>query len=158
VRGTIHLRAAIIAARATNSDLAADHLTAARSLAVNGQVEANFYGTKLSLPNVSIHEVSMPLELTDGTTAVARAADVTLPANTAPSRIGHYWTDLARAWLLHGDRRRAWTRCSKPGGSLPNSPVTTPKSVRPCTPGPPRMPDPPAASRTSPPGATSDSD
>ncbi|MGH3844022.1 MAG: hypothetical protein ACRDS0_21635 [Pseudonocardiaceae bacterium] len=49
VRGALHLRAAIIAARATNSDLAADHLTAARSLAVSGQDEANFYGTKFGL-------------------------------------------------------------------------------------------------------------
>ncbi len=107
VRGALHLRAAIIAARATNSDLAADHLTAARSLAASGQDEANFYGTKFGPPNVSIHEVSVPLELTDGTTAIARAADVALPATTAPSRVGHYWIDLSRAWLLHGDRRRA---------------------------------------------------
>lgn len=107
VRGALHLRAAIIAARATNSDLAADHLTAAQSLAVSGQDEANFYGTKFGLPNVNIHEVAVPVELADGTTAVARAADVTLPATTAPSRVGHYWIDLSRAWLLHGDRRRA---------------------------------------------------
>jgi transcriptional regulator with XRE-family HTH domain len=107
VRGALHLRAAIIAARATNSDLAAAHLSAARSLAISGQDEANFYGTKFGLPNVSIHDVAVPVELTDGTTAVARAADVTLPANTAPSRIGHFWIDLARAWLLHGDRRQA---------------------------------------------------
>ncbi len=72
VRGALHLRAAIIAARATNSDLADDHLAAARSLAVSGQEEANFYGTKFGLPNVSIHEVSVPVELTDGTTASLR--------------------------------------------------------------------------------------
>ncbi|MGH3936190.1 MAG: helix-turn-helix domain-containing protein [Pseudonocardiaceae bacterium] len=107
VRGALHLRAAIIAARATNPDLAADHLTAARSLAINGQDEANFYGTKFGPPNVSIHDVSVPVELADGTTAVTRAADVTLPPTTAPSRVGHYWIDLSRAWLLHGDRRRA---------------------------------------------------
>jgi transcriptional regulator with XRE-family HTH domain len=107
VRGALHLRAAIIAARATNSDLAANHLAAARSLAADGQDEANFYGTKFGLPNVSIHDVAVPLELTDGTTAVTRAATVTLPPTTAPSRVGHYWIDLSRAWLLHGDRRQA---------------------------------------------------
>lgn len=107
VRGALHLRAAIIAARATNSDLAAVHLTAARSMAIGGQDEANFYGTKFGVANVSIHEVAVPVELTDGTTAVTRAASVRLPAHTAPSRIGHYWIDLARGWLLHGDRRRA---------------------------------------------------
>jgi hypothetical protein len=57
--------------------------------------------------NVTIHEVSVPMELDDGTTAVTRAAKVTLPASTAPCRVGHYWIDLARAWLLHGDRARA---------------------------------------------------
>ncbi|MGH3924331.1 MAG: hypothetical protein ACRDTT_15955 [Pseudonocardiaceae bacterium] len=29
------------------------------------------------------------------------------PPSTAPTRVGHYWIDLSRAWLLHGDRRRA---------------------------------------------------
>ncbi|MGH3824067.1 MAG: hypothetical protein ACRDRA_14745, partial [Pseudonocardiaceae bacterium] len=107
IRGALHLRAAIIAARETNSDLATEHLTAARALAVSGQDEANFYGTKFGLPNVDIHHVAVPVELEDGTTAIARAADVALPASTAPARVGRYWIDLARAWLLHGDRRQA---------------------------------------------------
>ncbi|MGH3773524.1 MAG: helix-turn-helix domain-containing protein [Pseudonocardiaceae bacterium] len=107
VRGALHLRAAIIAARATNSDLATEHLIAARSLAVAGQDEANFYGTNFGVVNVSIHEVAVPVELADGTTAVTRAAKLTLPAHTTPSRAGLYWVDLSRAWLLHGDRRRA---------------------------------------------------
>ncbi|MGH3864899.1 MAG: helix-turn-helix domain-containing protein [Pseudonocardiaceae bacterium] len=107
VRGALHLRAAIIAARATNSGLAAEHLVAARSLAVDGQDEADFYATRFGLPNVTIHEVAVPMELDDGTTAVTRAAKVTLPASTPPCRVGHYWIDLARAWLLHGDRARA---------------------------------------------------
>lgn len=107
LRGALHLRAAIIAARASNSALATEHLTAARSIAVDGQDEANFYGTKFGVPNVAIHEVAVPVELTDGTTAVTRAASVRLPTHAAPSRIGHYWIDLSRGWLLHGDRRRA---------------------------------------------------
>ncbi|MGH3824382.1 MAG: hypothetical protein ACRDRA_16360 [Pseudonocardiaceae bacterium] len=32
---------------------------------------------------------------------------MTLPASTAPARVGHHWIDLSRAWLLHGDRRQA---------------------------------------------------
>ncbi len=107
VRGALHLRAAIIAARETNSDLAEAHLVAARSRAVSGPDEANVYGTKFGLPNVDIHDVAVPVELADGTTAVTRAADVTLPASAAPARVGHHWIDLSRAWLLHGDRQRA---------------------------------------------------
>jgi hypothetical protein len=56
---------------------------------------------------VNIHDIAVPVELADGTTAVSRAADVTLPPTIAPSRVGHYWIDLSRAWLLHGDRRQA---------------------------------------------------
>lgn len=107
VLGALHLRAAIIAARGTNSDLAAQHLSTARSIALDGQDEANYYGTKFGVPNVTIHEIAVPVELTDGTTAVTRAASVRIPTHTAPSRIGHYWIDLARGWLLHGDRRRS---------------------------------------------------
>ncbi len=107
IRGALHLRAAIIAARAADPDLAADHLTTARSLTVDGQDETNYYGTKFGLPNVDIHHVAVSVELDDSTTAMTRAAQVTLPASTAPARVGRYWIDLARAWLLHGDRHRA---------------------------------------------------
>ena len=107
IRGALHLRAAQIAARATNSDLAAEHLVIARSLAVDGQDEANFYDTKFGLSNVAIHEVAIPVELADGTTAVSRAAKVRLSRHTASTRVGRHWIDLSQAWLLHGDRRRA---------------------------------------------------
>lgn len=106
VRGALHLRAAITAARLTDRDLADEHLAEAQRLASPGQDEANFYGTKFGLPNVDIHRVAVPVELADGTTAVSRAAKVRLPAATAPSRAGHYWIDLSRGWLLHGDRKR----------------------------------------------------
>lgn len=107
VRGALHLRAAILAARATNTDLAETHLGEAQRWTAPGQEEANDYGTKFGVPNVEIHRVAVPVELADGTTAVSRAAAVRLPENTAPSRRGHYWIDLARGWMLHGDRRQA---------------------------------------------------
>lgn len=106
VRGALHLRAAILAARMTNRGLADDHLLEAQRLAAPGQEEANFYGTKFGLPNLNIHRVAVPVELADGTTAVSRASQVRLPDETAPSRAGHYWIDLSRGWLLHGDRKR----------------------------------------------------
>jgi transcriptional regulator with XRE-family HTH domain len=106
VRGALHLRGAILAARTTNRPLADTHLAEAAALAAPGQDEANHYGTKFGLPNVDIHRVAVPVELADGTTAVSRSDSVRLPDNTAPSRSGHYWIDLARGWLLHGDRRR----------------------------------------------------
>jgi len=107
VRGAVHLRAAMLAAGAVDAGLAEDHLAAARALTTAEQDAANHYGTKFGPTNVDIHSVAVPVELADGTTAVTRAAEVRLPADTAPSRSGHHWIDLARGWLLHGDRRRA---------------------------------------------------
>src|SRR6266536_1071356 len=107
VRGALHLRASIIGARMTDTDLAHGHLSEAVRLAAPEQELANYYGTKFSAANIDIHRVAVPVELADGTTAVSRAAAIRLPDNTAPSRSGHYWIDLSRAWLLHGDRKRA---------------------------------------------------
>lgn len=107
VRGALHLRASILAARTGDTDLANEHLTAAAPLVIPSHEQANYYGTKFGAANVDIHRVAVPVELSDGTTAVTRAATIRLPAGTAPSRSGHYWIDLSRAWLLHGDRRRS---------------------------------------------------
>jgi transcriptional regulator with XRE-family HTH domain len=107
VRGALHLRAAILAARVTDTGFAEAHLIEAQALTAPGQDQANHYGTKFSAPNVAIHRVAVPVELLDGTTAVHRAASVRLPAGTAPSRVGAYCIDLARGWLLHGDRGKA---------------------------------------------------
>jgi transcriptional regulator with XRE-family HTH domain len=107
VRGAVHLRSAIVAARTTDADRADWHLNQAKALTAPGQESANFYGTKFGMPNVDIHRVAVPVELADGVTAVGRAASIRLPKDTAPSRTGHYWIDLARGWLLYGDRRRA---------------------------------------------------
>ncbi len=54
VRGALHLRAAIIAARACDADLAETHLDEAARLIEPGQEQANHYGTKFSEPNVAI--------------------------------------------------------------------------------------------------------
>lgn len=106
VRGALHLRAAIIAARATNTDLAEAHLAEAARLATSEQEAFNYYGTKFGASNVDIHRVAVPVELADGCAAITRAETIHLPSATAPSRLGHYWIDLARGWLLYGDRRK----------------------------------------------------
>jgi hypothetical protein len=107
VQGAIHLRAAILAARAADRDRAQAHLDAAQALVVPEHDGANPYATKFGATNVDIHQVAVPVELADGTTAVHRAASIRLPGQTAPSREGHYWIDLSRGWLMHGDRQQA---------------------------------------------------
>lgn len=110
VRGALHLRGSILAARALDGDAAETHLTEARGIAaaVAGQRYSN-YGTGFRPSNVDIHSVAVPVELSDGTTAVSRAEQIHLPKSVAPSRAGHHWIDVSRAWLLHGDKQRALT-------------------------------------------------
>ncbi|TCC64448.1 XRE family transcriptional regulator [Kribbella pittospori] len=119
IRGALHLRASILAARMTDTDLADVHLAEAHRLADPAQEAANFYGTKFSPRNVDIHRVAVPVEMADGTTAVSRAAEIRLPSDIAPSRSGHYWIDLSRGWLLHGDRQRALEALNTARGIAP---------------------------------------
>ncbi|MGV9836616.1 helix-turn-helix domain-containing protein [Nocardia niigatensis] len=108
VRGALDLRAAVLAARTGDADLADTYLAAAAERIGPRQESANHYGTKFSAANVDIHRVAVPVELQDGTKAVTRAAEIRLPRGAAPSRTGHYFIDLSRAWLLHGSRERAF--------------------------------------------------
>jgi len=108
VRGALHLRGSILSARALDADAADTHLREARRIAETiGSAQYQEYGTGFHLANVDIHSVSVPVELSDGTTAVARAERIRLPASVTPSRAGHHWIDVSRAWLLHGDKQRA---------------------------------------------------
>ncbi|MGH3940319.1 MAG: helix-turn-helix domain-containing protein [Pseudonocardiaceae bacterium] len=108
VQAQLHLRQAIAQARLTALDRADEHIAEARRLINNGTVPAHpFYNINASTANVEIHWVAVPVELADGTTAVGRAEQVQLPADAEPSRVGHHWIDVARAWMLHGDRDKA---------------------------------------------------
>ncbi|WP_067852890.1 helix-turn-helix domain-containing protein [Nocardia shimofusensis] len=109
VRGALHLRGAILSARALDGDTADEHLREARRIGEAITAPAGFedYDTQFQLPNVAIHAVAVPVELSDGATAVARAERIRLPASVTPSRAGHHWIDVSRAWLLHGDKHRA---------------------------------------------------
>jgi transcriptional regulator with XRE-family HTH domain len=107
VRGAMHLRSAIIAARQHNTATSDAHLTQARELGSHLPIHANLYDTAFCTPNVHIHSVAAAVEMQDGTTAVARNASYPLPPGTMRSRIAHHNIDLGRAWLLHGDHTKA---------------------------------------------------
>ncbi|MGH3612020.1 MAG: hypothetical protein ACRDRK_05295 [Pseudonocardia sp.] len=109
VRGALHLRGSILSARAADVQTAQAHLSGAREIAsALGDARFDHYGTGLRSSNVDIHSVSVPVELSDGTTAVTRAVELHLTPGIAPSRVGHHHIDVSRAWLLHGDRDRAF--------------------------------------------------
>ena len=111
VRGAMHLQSAIIAARAGQSGAADSHLTEARDLArwvPDLGPDADYYDTGFSATNVEFHAVAASVELGDGTKAVARGANLEVPNTVMRSRRGHHHIDMAAAWLLHGDRDRAF--------------------------------------------------
>lgn len=110
IYGSLHLRSAVLAARAGRRAAADEHLAEAAEIATGVHDGANHYGMEFSTANVGLHEVSAAIELADGTLAVSRADRIeraghlrTLPA----VRTGHYRIELARGWLYHGDRHRA---------------------------------------------------
>ncbi|MGH3913375.1 MAG: hypothetical protein ACRDTC_08195, partial [Pseudonocardiaceae bacterium] len=107
IHAQLHLREAISHARSGNADRADEYVTAAHELIARGIPANPYYNIIATKANADIHWVAVAVELTDGTTAVTRAEQIQLPVDEEPSRIGHHWVDLARAWTLHGDRAKA---------------------------------------------------
>lgn len=116
VYGSLHLRSAVVAARAAgNSDdpLAATarrHLAAAREVADLTGYDRNDYGLAFGPSNVTQHEVSVAVELSDPDTALRESRSHQLPATVPAVRRGHHQIDLARAHLLADDPAGAF-RC-----------------------------------------------
>ncbi|WP_269857869.1 helix-turn-helix domain-containing protein [Streptomyces sp. RPT161] len=107
VYGAAHLRSAMFAARASNTQAAWDHISAARDTARVLGGEANHYGLEFGPTNVDIHALGVAVELYDGP-RVARLAETTrLPAGIAPVRAGRWYMDLAKGWLDCGHRDNA---------------------------------------------------
>ena len=99
--GALHMRAAVLAACAGESEQARDHLRAAHEAARN-VAEGVYGGTAFGPSSVRIHEVSLALSLDDPTGALAVAAGWE-PADSLPAeRRSHFYVDLARAQSLTG--------------------------------------------------------
>lgn len=107
VSGPLHLRSAILAARAGDEGTSQDHLTEARKIAsFLGDVDGDGGWHQLSFgpANVAIHEVAASVEVGDGSRAVSKAERLRLPADIPKIRAGHHFVDLSRAYLWAGDR------------------------------------------------------
>lgn len=110
VYGSLHLRSAVLAARAGRRQESDAHLAEARDIAATVPDGANHYGMEFGAANVGLHEVSAAVEMADGALAVRRAEDVHRAGyldRLPPVRVGHYHIEVARGWLYHGDRHRA---------------------------------------------------
>jgi transcriptional regulator with XRE-family HTH domain len=105
--GPLHLRSAILAARAQQSDIARDHLAEATHIAAhlgNSDVDGGWHQLSFGPSNTAVHDVAVSVELGDGGAAVSRARTLQLPADMPKIRAGHHFVDLARAQLWIGDR------------------------------------------------------
>ncbi|MGH4026383.1 MAG: helix-turn-helix domain-containing protein [Pseudonocardiaceae bacterium] len=107
VRTQLHLRQAIAHARSGAADRADEHISLARDLVAQGIPANPYYDVIATVTNVELHWVAVPVELSDGTTAVGRAERVQAPEADEPARAGRHWIDVARAWTLHGNRAKA---------------------------------------------------
>ncbi|WP_067573624.1 helix-turn-helix domain-containing protein [Nocardia acidivorans] len=101
--GGLHLQSGLAAARAGNRNLADSHLAEAMETARrigHDRDEVLVFGPT----NASIWSVSLAVDLMDGGEALKRAKGLYIPSGTPRSRSAVHYIDLARAYLLHGDR------------------------------------------------------
>ncbi|WP_244409413.1 helix-turn-helix domain-containing protein [Streptomyces albofaciens] len=108
-RGALHMRAAVIAARAGEEGVAFAHAAEARSLAARVP-EATYQGTGFGPATMRMHELSVAVSLGDG--FVRRALDAigswAPPNGLAAERRSGFYIELARAQLWSGQPDQAF--------------------------------------------------
>lgn len=104
----LDLRSSILAARAGDGAEADGYLAEARAISEEFQPPAvPYYGVDASATNITVHWCAAPVEHYDGAESVRRASAVHVADPRRPERVGHHHIDMARAWMLHGDRGQA---------------------------------------------------
>ncbi|MCX5199634.1 helix-turn-helix domain-containing protein [Streptomyces sp. NBC_00249] len=103
-RGALHMRTAVVAARAADPDAAYAHLREARRLA-EGLREGIYLGTAFGPSSIRIHEVALSVSL--GRDHIGHALNVARewrPGDELPAeRRSGFWIEVARAQLWSGD-------------------------------------------------------
>lgn len=107
VWGWLNLQAALSTARAGDTERTWEHYAAAEHAAAEIGGERDDFRLSFGPGNVGIWGVGLAVEMQDGPTAVARAADVVLPRQIPKARVGHHFMDLARGHLYNGNRAGA---------------------------------------------------
>ncbi|EFL16642.1 helix-turn-helix transcriptional regulator [Streptomyces sp. C] len=107
--GALHMRTAVVAARAADPDAAYGHLSEARRLA--DRIPEDIYlGTAFGPSSVRIHEVALAVSL--GRDHIGRALDVARdwsPGDGIPAeRRSGFWIEVARAQLWSGNPDEAF--------------------------------------------------
>jgi hypothetical protein len=94
--GSLHMRAAVLAARGGDHTSASDHLHEA-SDAAQRVPEGIYRGTAFGSASVRIHQLSLAVDLGD-VSAALQTADSWIPPPSVPAeRRSHFYVDLARA-------------------------------------------------------------
>ncbi|MGH3824621.1 MAG: helix-turn-helix domain-containing protein [Pseudonocardiaceae bacterium] len=109
VWGNLHLKSGLAAARAGKRDLADAHLGEAKETAQRVGADRDDYRLCFGPTNVNIWSVGLAVEMLDGTEAIKRSEKFVIPPTTQRERAGHHCIDLARGYLLHGDKTKAFT-------------------------------------------------
>ncbi|MQA11476.1 MAG: helix-turn-helix domain-containing protein [Pseudonocardiaceae bacterium] len=107
MHGVLHLKSGLAAARAGDAPTADAHLSEAHDTARWVRPGSDHYRLAFDRDSVNIWSVGLAVERCDGTEAVKRADGVTFGPTAPRERVGHHWIDLARGYLLHGDRDRS---------------------------------------------------
>jgi transcriptional regulator with XRE-family HTH domain len=102
VAGQLSLGAAVITARARDTDAVADHLTVARQYAERTGEAGHVHWLSFGPANVAAHEVSVAVELRQYGAALRKAREVRMPHGWAMSRRAHVHIDRARAEMETG--------------------------------------------------------
>ncbi|MEU4384592.1 helix-turn-helix transcriptional regulator [Promicromonospora sp. NPDC023805] len=109
MRGPLHLRSAILAARAGNTGTVDTHLDEARQISarLGADTDGGWHQLSFGPSNVAIHDVAAAIELGDGARALGRAENVRLSSAVPAIRAGHHYMDLARAYLWQNRNEQA---------------------------------------------------
>lgn len=116
----LNLRSAVLAARSGDQQEADGFISEAHALQQQfGPLPAAYPNIDASPLNITVHWCAVPVENYDGTEAVRRAQTVQVVDPTRPERVAHHHIDMARAWLLHGDREQVLTSLNAARRILP---------------------------------------
>lgn len=108
-RGQLHLGAAIIAAHTGDRDTMAHHLDTAETIASTTGEQPEQFWLGFGPTNVRVHRVMALGAIGDHARAISAAAGLRFPSRWLPTRIGHHYLDVARAyrWLNQPDKALA---------------------------------------------------
>jgi hypothetical protein len=106
VYGSLHMRAAVVAAHAGLPQQADSHLDEARD-AAQRVPDGVYYGTAFGPSSVRIHEIATAAEQGDAGKVLTRARGWQPSLAVPAERRSHYFIELARAQLWAGERSKA---------------------------------------------------